>query len=147
MLERIEDGSAGPARARIAAFRHVVANDLGHHLYRAVERTKIELSSADRAAFHFAEPAIAKSVAREELERWIAPELDAIAGCVDRLLAAAGVEPPEVDQVFMTGGSSFVPAVRRIFATQFGAAKLYGGDELTSIASGLALRARDLGRA
>jgi hypothetical chaperone protein len=144
LLERIHDGSSGPARARIAAFRHVVDADLGHHLYRAVERTKIALSSADRAAFHFPDPAIAKNVARADFDRWIAPELDAIAACVDRLLGDAGVAPADVDQVFMTGGSSFVPAVRGIFAARFGADKLYGGDELVSIASGLALRARDL---
>jgi hypothetical chaperone protein len=40
--------------------------------------------------------------------------------------------------VFLTGGSSFVPAVRRLFARRFGEAKLEGGGELVSIASGLA---------
>jgi len=45
-----------------------------------------------------------------------------------------------VDRVFLTGGSSFVPAVRRIFETRFGAEKIRGGDEFTSVASGLALR-------
>jgi hypothetical chaperone protein len=41
----------------------------------------------------------------------------------------------------MTGGTAFVPAVRRIFETRFGMDKLRSGDELSSIASGLALRA------
>jgi hypothetical chaperone protein len=40
--------------------------------------------------------------------------------------------------VFLTGGSSFVPAVRRRFAERFGASRLEGGGELVSIASGLA---------
>jgi hypothetical chaperone protein len=43
----------------------------------------------------------------------------------------------------MTGGSAFVPAVRRLFETRFGAQKLRGGQELTSVASGLALRAAE----
>jgi hypothetical chaperone protein len=43
--------------------------------------------------------------------------------------------------VFLTGGSSFVPAVRRIFEDRFGASKLRFGGEFTSVASGLALRA------
>jgi hypothetical chaperone protein len=147
LLERIEEGSAGPQRARMAAFRHVVDNDLGYHLYRAVERAKVELSSRPYATLRFADPRIEKTVARDELEGWIQPELDAIRAAVDRLLAATGIEAGQIDRVFMTGGSSFVPAVRRIFAERFGAAKLLGGDELTSIASGLALRARDLARA
>jgi hypothetical chaperone protein len=47
----------------------------------------------------------------------------------------------EIDHVFLTGGSAFVPAVRRLFAERFGAGKLAGGDEFTSVATGLALRA------
>jgi hypothetical chaperone protein len=45
--------------------------------------------------------------------------------------------------VFLTGGSSFVPAVRRIFIERFGERKVTGGEELTSVATGLALRARE----
>ena len=41
----------------------------------------------------------------------------------------------------MIGGIVFVPAVRRLFEQRFGADKLRSGDELMSIASGLALRA------
>ena len=43
--------------------------------------------------------------------------------------------------VFLTGGSSFVPAVRRIFESRFGDAKIRTGNEFTSVARGLALEA------
>jgi hypothetical chaperone protein len=46
-----------------------------------------------------------------------------------------------VDRVFLTGGSSFVPAVRRIFVNRFGEDRIRGGNEFTSVAHGLALRA------
>ena len=36
------------------------------------------------------------------------------------------------DQVFLTGGTSFVPAVRRLFEERFGAARVTGGGELVS---------------
>jgi hypothetical chaperone protein len=39
----------------------------------------------------------------------------------------------------MTGGSALVPAVRSLFAHKFGAEKLVGGDEFSSVAQGLAL--------
>jgi hypothetical chaperone protein len=45
--------------------------------------------------------------------------------------------------IFLTGGSSFVPAVRRIFETRFGAARIRAGNEFTSVARGLALKALD----
>jgi hypothetical chaperone protein len=50
--------------------------------------------------------------------------------------------------VFLTGGSSLVPAVRRLFAERFDAGRIETGAELESIASGLALigRERDLDR-
>ena len=53
-------------------------------------------------------------------------------------MAKAAARPADIDRVFLTGGSSFVPAVRRLFAERFGEAKLESGGELVSIASGLA---------
>ena len=40
--------------------------------------------------------------------------------CVDTLLRSCGIDARDVDMVFLTGGSSFVPAVRRIFDVRFG---------------------------
>jgi len=131
---------------KIDALLHLVQNDLGYALYEAVERTKIELSSREQSRFVFRDPPvnIDQIVRRADFEQWIEPEVTAIAGCVDRLLEQTGIDPGSVDRVFMTGGSSFVPAVRRIFEQRFGADRLASGDELTSVASGLALRAADL---
>ncbi|HXW82878.1 MAG TPA: Hsp70 family protein, partial [Candidatus Binataceae bacterium] len=63
--------------------------------------------------------------------------------CVERLLGAARIAPAKIDSVFLTGRSSFVPAVRRIFVERFGAGKIRMGNEFTSVARGLALRALD----
>ena len=60
-------------------------------------------------------------VTRAKFESWIEEELEAIEGAVDTLLQSSGVDPRAVDRVFLTGGSSFVPAVRRIFESRFGA--------------------------
>ncbi len=51
----------------------------------------------------------------------------------------ANIDETGVDRVFLTGGSSFVPAVRDIFERRFGKAKMESGAELVSIATGLAL--------
>lgn len=130
---------------RIDALIHIVSNDLGFLLFKAVERAKAELSSAEHSTFAFDDGPIRieKQLTRAEFERWIAGELKAIADCVDRLMANSGAGR-SIDRVFLTGGSSFVPAVRRIFEERFGAEIIRTGDEFTSIARGLALRARDL---
>jgi hypothetical chaperone protein len=57
---------------------------------------------------------------------------------VNEVLTRAGVAAAAVDRVFTTGGSSLVPAVRARLAATFGAERLIGGDELTSVAWGLA---------
>jgi hypothetical chaperone protein len=131
---------------KIAALMHLVEHDLGYHLYRAVEQTKVDLSGRDESAVSFRDTAltIEQPVRRSELEDWIGDEVAAISACLDRLLASTGVAPRDVDSVFMTGGSSFVPAVRRLFEARFGAGRIHGGNELTSVAKGLALRALDL---
>ena len=49
-------------------------------------------------------------------------------------MTAAGI-----DQVFLTGGSSFIPAIQRIFVDRFGADRIASGDQFESIAYGLAL--------
>jgi len=46
-----------------------------------------------------------------------------------------------VEHVFLTGGSSLVPAVRAIFVQRFGATRIDTGVEFTSVARGLALSA------
>jgi hypothetical chaperone protein len=131
---------------KIAALMHVVEHDLGYHLYRAVEQTKIELSDREQSRMVFRDVtlAIEQDIGQREFEGWIEDELVAIAACVDRLLEQTGVAPSNVGSVFMTGGSSFVPAVRRLFESRFGAARIHSGGELTSVAKGLALRALDL---
>jgi hypothetical chaperone protein len=127
----------------IRALLHVIENDLGYHLYRAIERTKIALSTSEEARFALSDPPleIEGSVTRAQFEGWIAEDMEKMESCVDGLLARTGIDRRDVDQVFMTGGSSFVPRVRRIFEERFGAERIRAGGELISVASGLALRA------
>jgi len=128
---------------KIEALIHIVNEGLGYQLARAVEATKCELSEQMTGRFVFRDPPIdiVAQVERTQFTAWIDPELRAIAVCVDRLLTSCGVRSSDVDSVFLTGGSSFVPAVRNIFAERFGENHLRGGEELTTVARGLALRA------
>lgn len=133
---------------KVKALVQVVEHDLGHRLYRAIERTKVDLSSREEAELVFADGDIdlRAKVSRRDFEGWIRPELDAISRTVDQLMTDTGLAAAAVDTVFLTGGTGQVPAVRELFATRFGEGKLRTGDFLTSIASGLALHARQLDR-
>ncbi|PKU22387.1 Hsp70 family protein [Telmatospirillum siberiense] len=131
---------------QLGQLRGLVEHNLGFHLYRAVEKLKRDLSGAGAADLLFDhDPVrIERRVTRGEFESWIAPELAAVETCVDALLSGSGIRTEAVDRVFLTGGSSLVPAVRDIFARRFGRGKLSAGGEFVSVASGLAHRAREI---
>ncbi|MET1754837.1 Hsp70 family protein [Novosphingobium sp. RD2P27] len=122
----------------------MIENELGFSLYDAVGHLKRNLSEKEHAQFHFsgAEVEITAEVTRAEFETWIADDVARMARAVDEALAAASLNEREIDRVFLTGGTSLVPAVRAIFSARFGAAKIMSGGELTSIAHGLALVAQ-----
>jgi hypothetical chaperone protein len=128
--------------AKLAALIHLVEQDLAYSLFTAVERTKLDLSERETARFAFSDPplSIDKAARRAEFESWIAHEADELSSCIDRLLSDAAVEPRQVENVFLTGGSSFVPAIRRIFTDRFEPAAIHAGGEFTSVAQGLARR-------
>ena len=58
---------------------------------------------------------------------------------MDQALTRAGTAPEAIDRVFLTGGSSLIPAIRTLFSRRFGEERIATGGELTSIAHGLAL--------
>ena len=62
---------------------------------------------------------------------------------MDLALAEAGLRADAIDRVFLTGGTSLVPAVRGLFTGRFGAERVTGGGEFVSVAEGLALIGRD----
>ena len=130
---------------KIEALITLIDEDLGYHLHQAVQRVKFELSHAEVADFHFRDGSMDISIAvtRDAFESWIAEELLSIEHCVDSLLETSGITRPQVDRVFLTGGSSLVPAVRRIFEARFGEQRIRTGNEFISVARGLALRAQE----
>jgi len=113
----------------------------GYHLYQSVSRLKEALSGETQALFSFRadDVAIEKPVERAEFDGWISRELAAIEIAIDEALADADLRPDQVDKVFLTGGSSFVPAVRALFHARFAPETISSGAELESIAAGLAL--------
>jgi hypothetical chaperone protein len=133
---------------KIEALINLVEEDLGYQLHQAVQRLKMELSRQESAEFWFRDGSmdIVAEVSRLDFEGWIADDLEALERCVDSLLTSSTIAARDIDRVFLTGGTSFVPAVRRIFEKRFTAKRVRTGNEFTSVARGLALRAQELSR-
>lgn len=119
----------------------LIEDEAGYALYRAVAGVKAALSRQEAAvlAFRHADFAVQATIRRAEFETWIAPELARIDATIAAALADAGLPDTAIDRVFLTGGTSLVPAVRRLFEDRFGAAAIAAGGEFVSVAEGLAL--------
>ena len=86
---------------------------------------------------------IEAEVTRRDFEQWIAPDLAKLAEAMERAIMQAGLQFEDIDAVFLTGGTSFVPAVRALFQDRFDEARIHIGDAFQSVAAGLALMALD----
>ena len=119
----------------------LIEHEQGFPLYDAVGRLKRALSNEEQAEFRFSGEGveIEAAVRRADFEQWIADDLQRIEVAMDAALARAAVAPADIGRVFLTGGSSLIPAIRTLFERRFGANRIATGGELTSIAHGLAL--------
>ena len=136
------DSEAPEAIEKLMAFLDL---DLGFELYRAIGAVKAQLSDTETAELDFASHGVSLQmrVTRAEFESFIGNDLTRIAATVDQALTASACSVDAIDAVFLTGGTSYVPAVRRLFTERFGPARVHLGNAFQSVASGLALFAAD----
>ncbi|WP_379920933.1 Hsp70 family protein [Erythrobacter sp. R86502] len=138
-LRRLQRNAVDPAAIdRLIA---LIEHEQGYPLYAAVGQLKRALSDSESATFRFGGGGldIAVDVQRAAFEDWIAPDLVRIEQALDHALLRAAIPAQHIDRVFLTGGSSMIPAVRRLFEGRFGSDRIASGGELTSIAHGLAM--------
>jgi len=119
----------------------LIEGGVSYELYRTVSQAKAALTEHEVVPFRFRMSGVDISgrLNRSSFERWIAPDLEKIGATADAALSKAGLAAKDIDRVFLTGGTSFVPAVRRLFEQRFPAEKIDTGEQLLSIAKGLAL--------
>jgi hypothetical chaperone protein len=123
------------APEKLARFFRIVDHAKGLDLYDAVSKAKRDLSSKSTATLAFESLKI--DISRADFESWISDDVARINTALTTTLANIGSVESEIDSVFLTGGTSLVPAVRQLFATRFGGDKIHAGDEMISVAKGL----------
>ncbi|MCC6918940.1 MAG: Hsp70 family protein [Alphaproteobacteria bacterium] len=142
MVHELHADAVEPQKA--ARLKTVVDKHLGHRLALSVEETKIRLSNAPAAAIdmNFIEPGLAAMAARDRFDDAVAGERARMAAAVQETLARAEVTPNDIGTVFLTGGSSRVPALKKAIASVVSPNKFATGDDLLSVAIGLTEEAR-----
>lgn len=119
----------------------LVEDNLGYALHQQVEELKIALSERDQAEFVFKSYPIdiRLPVTRAEYDEIIHEPAQVIQRTALETARIAEVPPEEVHYIYFTGGTSRVPAIRKMIHDAFPAAETVEQDAFTSVAAGLAL--------
>ena len=122
----------------------VVGKRHGHALAFACERAKIGLSGAATAPIQVGgfTGGLDPSTTRAMFEHLVAAPLMRLDQTIRSVLQQAAVGPADIGAVFVTGGSSAIPAVRALIGAVLPEARLATGDNLGSVGTGLAIDAR-----
>ncbi len=130
---------------RLRGLLTLIEDEMGYQLYQVVSAAKAALSREEstRLVFEHKNIRIDSEISRKDFEAWIAADVARMSDAVEQALTLGGIAADRIDHVFLTGGTSFVPAVRAMFVERFGVEKVSAGGEFVSVAEGLALIGRD----
>ena len=125
----------------VARLITLIEKDLGFSLFKAIEAAKKVLSSSDSSSIDFEQLNIRihEPLTANDFGKFIHRQTEKFENYLTAFVANSGLDEKEIDTVFITGGSSLVPALREIFVQKFGENKIRGGETFNSVASGLAL--------
>ena len=87
---------------------------------KAVNRAKEDLSSKDTADILVQELQYRRSISRQDFNRLIDPIVERTLGPCRQALHDAGLQPANIDEVVMVGGSTRIPLVRQRVQELFG---------------------------
>ena len=133
--------SVASDREAMERLEALIDEDLGFALFQEIERAKTDLSSAEKTQIQFTKSKIniKEFLSRVEFAKMITIHLNEIEKCLHELLFRAQIRRSDVDKIFLTGGTSCVPAIQDLFISAFEKEKIELGDALSSVVAGLAL--------
>ncbi|MGD0192417.1 MAG: Hsp70 family protein [Rhizomicrobium sp.] len=124
---------------KVARLLKTIRRHLGHRIAFAVEDAKIALSEVEKIPIplDFIEPALAAAASRSGFNAAVRDKTARLTKIARECAATAGIAPGDIQTIFLTGGSSRVPAVRDAVARAAPDAVIRTGSDLLSVALGL----------
>jgi hypothetical chaperone protein len=118
----------------------LIDNNLGYSVFQSIEKTKIELSNTDTSTFsyHKMDIGIEEEISLPAYEQIIAKDVNRIAAYLDTFMLQNSIDPKNIDSLFLTGGTSMVGSIQKLFKNRFPHVNLNSGDNFKSVAKGLA---------
>jgi len=128
----------GEAVEKFQRLYTLITSNLSYLVFQSLRDVKAALSSGEIAVLDIPDLDIELTVTRAQFEAIIAHHLAHFDQAVTDTLALAQCLPEQIDDVVSTGGSSLIPAVRRLLEARF-PGRVQDHDPFTSVAGGLAI--------
>ncbi len=128
----------GEARIKFRRLRELIKQNLSYTVFQILKDFKAELSYSESAVLDIPELDVEVQMTRTEFEGLIQGALQEVEQAVEDTLTKAGLGIDDIQIVLGTGGSSLIPAVRKILTDRFGD-KVRDHDPFSSVAAGLAI--------
>jgi hypothetical chaperone protein len=130
--------------AKLGRLLAVLEHKQGHTLALAVEAAKLDLTHTPTTMLRLAlaDGEMLIPFTQAELNLTLAEAFGRIATAGGAALQQAQISPTQIQALFLTGGSSAIPALRQQLASLVPHAKVVSGDLLGSVGVGLALEAQ-----
>ncbi len=115
----------------------------GHRLAIDIEQVKMALTQANKAylCLDFIEPLLGIEIQQQSFDDAIHAELERLHKQMQATLDQASLSPAQITKVFLTGGSTAIPAVQQLIRKLFTQAPIIQGDTFGSVGLGLAIDA------
>lgn len=142
-IRRVKQDSLEPEK--LDRLLRIIEARKGHAMLAAVEQAKIALSDADTTVLSMQKHVDIEDmeISRSQFEAAIGTALERVTAQLGATLRSANVKPRAIDAVFLTGGSSKLPALRAGVKKIFPAARIIEGDAFGSVATGLTIDAHN----
>jgi len=130
-------------KEKIERLYELITDNLYFDFSKEIVDAKVMLSSLPQTKLDmkFFESPFEVSLALQEFENAINSSTEQIETALHEALNQANVTVKEIDKVFLTGGSTLVPHVKKIYSNYFSDDKIFHTDVFSSVGYGLTLYA------
>ncbi|WP_136806241.1 Hsp70 family protein [Desulfosediminicola flagellatus] len=119
----------------------LIENNYGYTLFKAIEKTKIDLSSMNNSSINYVDYNISihRPITIERYNAIITHAINKIENCIIETVSDAGLRLGDIDKVILTGGTSNVSLISTFLDSTFGPQKTIKTDTFTSVGQGLGI--------
>jgi len=123
----------------LARLLKVLKQQDGHRLISRIEECKIQLAENNEAQLDldFIEDNLLLSCTQSEFEEATKKEIENISETIELTLKLSQIKSEKVNSIFLTGGTTALPAIRRVVNLLFPHSSVVEGDRFGSVGAGL----------